>query len=166
MRNLFKRLVSGVVTLAVMSVSAVSAFAADIEANDNETTEAQECIMLTVTSEGITSTQSNENVPRSTISGYAYGYINKKDHSVTVDVEGSGIGGMGVTIRTSSSWNGEMRCAMFDNEGNFPFMNKKILSNGETYFNDLLTVNPAYYVFSFLDIPEGESVHVWIWVYG
>lgn len=163
-----KRLISTVLCILVLSFIPFSAFATKPLSEDNAIPELLDCITLEVTSDGIASATNlaGENIARSSISRYGYGYLTSSSHGVTIYPEGSGIGGMGVTIRTSSSWNGYMACHMFDSEGNVQFEYQAISSNGERYFNDLLTVNPSFYCFNFLGIPDGVAVNVWIWIYG
>lgn len=166
MKKIFKRFVPFLISIVMLSCATATAFA--YETTYPSDLDVKDCITLEVTSEGIVSATNMDGqvVPMSSISGYGYSYLTSSDHAFIIYPEGSGIGGMGVTIKTSSSWNGYMSCHMFDNEGNVQFMDQAIYSNGEKYFNDLLTVNPGYYIFNFLGIPNGVAVNVWIWIYG
>lgn len=168
MKNLFKRLVSGVVTLVVMSFSAMSAFAADVETNDIETAEEQECIMLTVTSEGITSvTDANgERSVTGSISGYGYSCLRSNSTGLWIYTEGEGKCNMGITIKTQSSWDGTMTFFLCDGKGKVFCRDRPISSNKETVIPATSIEVASPYIFNFSGIPEGVEVHTWIWIYG
>lgn len=83
-----------------------------------------------------------------------------------VGVTAQGIGGMGITVKTSSSWSGYMTLLVIGRDGSIPLNDVKIPSNGETHFNDLLHYSTTGYAFQFTGIPEGRSVFVQIWIYG
>lgn len=169
MKNLFKLLVSGVVTLAVMSFSAVSAFATDVETNDIETAEARECIMVTATSEGITSiTDANgEDVDGRAISGYGYACLRKTGDSFLIYTDEDGYGKAKFTIKTQcNSWNGYTNCSIFNDLGTAITESTPVRTNGETIiWSDKTELNPIFYLFKFRDIPDGAEMHTWIWIY-
>lgn len=169
MKNLFKLLVSGVVTLAVMSFSAVSAFATDVETNDIETAEARECIMVTATSEGITSiTDANgEDVDGRAISGYGYACLRKTGDAFIIYTDEDGYGKAKFTIKTQcNSWNGFTSCSIFDDKGVDIITSRAVWSNDETIISSEKTeLNPVFYLFTFKGIPEGAEMHTWIWIY-
>lgn len=160
-----KRRILGILLSAMFVLSfGTTAFAAET----GETNEAK-CYNLEVTSEGvssITDAEGNTVSPRSTISGYEQTTLSGDPAGIVVYVDSSGWGGMGVTVKASSSWNGYMNLDILSSEGDIPAQGKAVYSNGETYLNDLFHYNPPYYLFSFRGIPSGQSVFVQIWVYG
>ncbi len=161
-----KRFISVAIAMVMMLVMcSTTAFAAETPEADASTTKE---ITLAVTSEGVVSTESTDGdfSIQSWISGYEQKTISQGDPGVLVWVDGSGWGGMGVTIESSSSWSGNMYVHMLGEDGSVPFSNKAVYSNGISYFNNLDTHNPAYYVFNFTGIPAGQTVFVKIWIYG
>lgn len=165
MKNTKTRRIIGVLMALVLCIGLTStAFAAEPPENNEA-----KCYTLEVTSEGITSVKDdvgNEVSPRSSISGYEQATISGDPAAVFVYPKSSGWGGMGVTIKTSSSWNGYMNLDILGEDGSVPLEGKSVYSNGETKVNNLWHYNPAYYLFSFRGIPSGQSVFVQIWVYG
>lgn len=150
-------------SLFVLSFS-TTAFASEIDNIDNT-----KCYNLEVTSEGISSItdENGDSVsPYSTISGYEQATLTNDPAGVQVFIDSSGWGGMGVTVKASSSWNGYMNLDILSPDGDIPAQGRSVYSNGETYLNNLFHYNPPYYLFSFRGIPSGQSVFVQIWVYG
>lgn len=168
MKHFFRLILATTTLVASLSLMSVPTFATEVDTINDNVNNAGEAITLELTSEGIVSASASSKgiMPYSSISGYEQQTINSSDHGVIVFTSGSGIGGMGVTIKASSSWNGDMTVHMAGYDGSTPFMNAKVTANGTTYFNNLITTNPAFYLFNFLDIPSGVSVFVQIWVYG
>lgn len=167
MKGIYRRILAILMAIAICSCMSLTAFAAETEASQNAT-----CYTLEVTSDGVSSCHdgNGEEVllvsPRSTISGYdsetLYG---GNVAAVQVIVQASGWGGMGATVKTSSSWNGYMSLDIFDSDGVVNREQVAVYSNGETYFNDMKHYSPSFVMFSFKGIPSGESVFVEIWVY-
>lgn len=148
-----------------------TAFAAESETASDTTPEAT-CYSLEVTSNGVASITDEDGnevdsiSPRSSISGYNQATLTGDPVGVSVFVDSSGWGGMGVTVKASSSWSGYMNLDIIGSDGKVPLQGKSVYSNGETKVNNLYHYNPDYYVFSFRGIPSGQSVFVQIWVYG
>lgn len=169
MKNLFKRLVSGVITLAVMSFSAMSVSATDVGTNNVETAEARECIMVTATSEGITSiTDTNgEDISGRSISGYGYACLRPNSCSFLIYTDYDGYGKPKFTIKTQcNSWNGYTDCAIYNDSGTAITESTPVRANDETIIKAKNTDwNPIFYLFIFKDIPEGVEMHTWIWIY-
>lgn len=159
-----KRFISVAMTMVMMLLMcSTTAFAAETPAVDTSTVKE---VTLELNSDGIVSADGDFSI-LSTISGYEQKTISSSDSAILVWTDGSGIGGMGVTVETSSSWSGYMSTNMLDTfNGKVPFQNYAIYSNGTTYFNNLTTYNPAYYIFTFAGIPSGQTVFVKIWIYG
>ncbi len=103
---------------------------------------------------------------RSSISGYEQLTMTSNPTGVIVYVDSSGIGGMGATVQTSSSWDGYMSLDVFDSNNKLYCEDVAISSNGTKYFNNWLHYSPSWVWFSFKGIPSGQSVFVKIWVYG
>ena len=168
MKNITKRIACIVAAmLMICTCVGTTAFAAEPE----ETSEAT-CYNVEFTSDGVQSiTDETGNAVDSptllsTISGYGDGTLTNDPDGFIIYVDSSGWGGMGVTVKASSSWNGYMSLDIVGEDGSVPAKQRAISSNGETYLNDLFHYNPAYYLFSFRGIPSGQSVYVQIWVYG
>ena len=129
-----------------------------------------------LTSEGIASitNEDGSKVPastRSSISGYEQTNISGNPAGVFVYPTASGIGGMGATVQSSSSWNGFMSLDILSSDGLTSATGMAVPSNGEwklndVYANGITHYSPAYLLFSFKGIPAGQSVSVKIWVYG
>lgn len=133
------------------------------------------CYNLEVSSNGVVScTDENGNEvptisPRSSISGYGSGSLSSSNPAIIIYPQASGIGGMGVTINTSSSWSGYMKLtavAHYASSNATLINNYAVSSNTEVYFNDLLHRSPGYIMFAFDGIPSGKTVNTQIWVYG
>ncbi len=150
--------------IILFTLSATTAFAAE------PSTEAV-AYNMEITSNGIVSiTDENGNAAPasvySTISGYEQKTLTGDPAGVIVYVSASGIGGMGVTIETSSSWNGYMSLDILGSDGSTPASGISVYSNTTKYLNNLMHYSPAYFLFSFRGIPSGQSVFAKIWVYG
>lgn len=169
MRNIKRRILSLALSAVVACMSfGTTAFAAEPTEQLDAT-----CYNVELTSEGITSiTDQNGNtidpysVTRSSISGYESDTLSGDSCGVQVFVDANGWGGMGITVKTSSSWSGYMNLDVLGDDGNAPLTGKAIYSNGETQFSNLWHYTPMYYLFSFRGIPSEQSVSVQIWVYG
>lgn len=84
-----KKVISLIVTLAMMLSLSFSAFASEIPA---------------IPDISVSDVYYNTIAPRSTIGGYAQGTISKSNpHIVVYSENASGIGGMGVTVKLSRS---------------------------------------------------------------
>ena len=170
MKKIIKRSLGLVMAMVMACMCMVTtAFAAETE-TDNAP-EAK-CYNLEVTSDGIESVVDEDGnkvdpgLLRSSISGYNQATISGDPVGVLVFVSASGVGGMGITVKASSSWSGYMSLDMIGSNGSIPLSGKAVYSNGETQVNNLQHNSPSYYVFSFRGIPSGQSVFVQIWVYG
>lgn len=171
MKSLIKRWVAIFLVATMCLVTGATAFAAE-----PETTESATCYNLEVSSDGIVScTDENGNEvstisPRSSISGYGSDTLSSSNPAIVIYPDASGIGGMGITIKTSSSWNGYMKLiavAQYSSSSYATLIDDyAISSNTEVYFNDLLHRSPGYIMFAFDGIPSGKTVSAQIWVYG
>ncbi len=164
MKTLRKRILA--IFMATIMCVATGVTASAAEPGDMEATRYD----LEVSSEGIVScTDENGNSvsnisPRSTISGYTNGTVNRNNPMLVLypDVA-TGIGGMGVTIKTSSSWKGNFNVtigAHYVSGMNTVLQNASISSNAENYFEDLMHRAPGYLVFTFGNIPVNTNVKV------
>ncbi len=155
--------------VAIMLVLALgtTAFAAEVEEPCDAT-----AYNVELTSDGVASITDEDGNPvsdsvlRSSISGYDQDTLTANNPGIAVYVNSSGIGGMGATVETSSSWNGYMSLDVFDSNGKIYCEDFAIYSNGTKYFNNWLHVSPSWVLFSFKGIPSGQSVFAKIWVYG
>ena len=168
MKNIKKRILSISLSAMVMCmILGTTAFAAEPEKTVDAT-----YYNVELTSDGITSITDengnaiNPNSLTSSISGYDAGTLTGDPDGIQVVVNSEGWGGMGVTIKASSSWNGYMSLDMLGDDGHTPLTGAVVHSNSETYFNNLWHYSPMSYLFSFRGIPAGQSVYVQIWVYG
>lgn len=167
MKNLFRRLVLGIVAFMLMSLNVETAFATSVETNDMELANA-ECIELTLTSEGITSVTdaSGENLARGAIYGYGYGCLSSNSTGIVIYPDGNEVRNMSITIKTQSSWNGIMALYLADNEGRELIRKRAVYSNDEgDVITGLTSYNPGFFLFVFDGIPAGVEVHTWIWIY-
>lgn len=167
MKNIVKRFLAIVMAMAMCVCFASTAFA--------DEPESEKCVSaytVEATSEGISSIvdeNGNEVLPsvmRSYIFGYAQGTVTSSKSHIPVYPETVSSGGMGITVKASSSWNGDMYLTVIGQDASVPLDNARVSSNGETYFNNLWHTTTSAYGFAFTGIPEGQSVYVQIWVYG
>lgn len=110
-------------------------------------------------------------MPMSSISGYAYKRVRKGDNGIIIPINGSGIGGMGITIKTASSYQGNIEyygTLLTD----IPFtwasdIEGKVSSNGEKVWNNLTHATGNNFEYGiFFDMPAGVEMDVWVWIYG
>lgn len=163
-----KRILGTIMTAILLVMSfGTTTFAAEPATTPDATFYTLEC-----TSEGVVSITDedgnavSDSVLRSSISGYEQETMTTDPAGVIVYVQSSGIGGMGATVETSSSWNGYMSLDVFDSNGKVYCEGVAVSSNGSKYFNNWLHYSPSWVWFSFRGIPSGQSVSVQIWVYG
>lgn len=166
-----KKILCAVLVLAMMMSLSVTAFAAEpVNTTNNDVKATKYSVELD--SNGIVSV-SDENgniMPRSSISGYQNGDVTSNSSGFIVWVDSSGIGGMGVTVKTSCpEWNGTVTFYLVSDRGSVAVNGDNITTNGETYYENLihgLPGTPAYYLANFNGIPDGYTIHVDIWIYG
>lgn len=169
MKCLKTRIIGALMSLMLCVGFAITGLATPTFAAESTETNKAQCYTFEVTSDGIASVSDengNEISTYSSISGFEQGTISSNPDGIIVYPTSSGWGGMGVTIKASSSWSGYMNLDIAGSDGNVPLKGKAVYSNGQTVVNNLWHYNPSYYVFSFRGIPSGQSVFVQIWVYG
>lgn len=160
-----------ILALALVLSLSVHAFAAEVTSDVKTDVEAT-MYNLEVTSKGIISvSDENGNVlPRSSISGYASGDVSRDSTYFLVWVNSSGIGGMGVTVKTSCpNWDGTIRFDLVSDRGSKAITEEYITTNGTKEFHNLLhglPSTPSYYLANFSGIPEGYTVNAQVWIYG
>lgn len=170
MKLLMKRTFAIFMAVVMCLFTGVTSFAAE-----TQPTEKAKCYNLEVSSTGVIfCTDENGNEvpyisPRSSISGYGNDSISTENPAIVIYPDASGIGGMGITVKTSSSWNGYMKLiagAQYMGSISTIINNYAVYSNGETYFNNIMHSFPGYIVFVFDGIPSGVIVNTQIWIYG
>lgn len=166
-----KRRIIAIFLVTIMCLTtALTSFAAEPKISERAN-----CYNFEVSSEGIMSCKdingneiSNPFSARAML-GYNNGTLSHSKNFVVVDADDAVIGTMGITVQTSSSWNGDLLMyATVNNSstgGEF-IKDYNISSNEEVYFNDLWYVGPFSLVFLFSGIPQGVTVNVQVWVYG
>lgn len=165
MKNLKKRLFSFLLAATLLCVGFVTPTYAAETGKDAE----PKCYTIEVSSNGVESISDESGYDISTcssISGYNQRSIKPGDAGITISATSSGWGGMGVTIETSSSWNGKMKANMVDSDGRHFFEGREVPSNDNTKITGLWHYNPAYYYLTFGGIPSGQSVFIKVWIYG
>ena len=175
MKKFFSILLAMVMTFSLFA----TAFAAEPAVDSNNENNAT-MYNVVLNSDGIVSV-SDENgdivplsdgesdiMPLSSISGYNKANLTSSSHGFLVWVDASGIGGMGVTVKTTcSTWkNGTITFNLVANTGANPIKDAHISSNGETKWNNLLHGSPAYFLADFSGIPSGHTVTAEVWIYG
>ena len=141
-----RKRILGTLMSAIMLVMAfgTTAFASEVEKPCDAI-----AYNLELTSDGVASITDEDGNPvsdsvlRSSISGYEQATMTTDPTGVIVYVDSSGIGGMGATVETSSSWNGYMSLDVFDNNGKIYCEGVAVSSNGTKYFNNWLHVSPV-----------------------
>lgn len=165
-----KRIIAILLATIMCFTTAVTSIAAEPEISEKAT-----CYNFEVSSEGIMSCKdisgnevSNPFSARAML-GYNNGTLSYNKNLVIVDADDATIGTMGITVQTSSSWNGDllMYATINNSSSGGKFIEDyEISSNEEVYFNDLWYIGPFSLVFVFSGIPQGQTVNVQIWVYG
>lgn len=151
-----KKLISAIVALAMIFALSCTAFAAELPED-------------TPSVGPVVSTDASDEVsPRSTISGYAKGTISKDSPHVTIfPSEASGWGGLGVTVKLTCSQNLTLELYILEYDTYRLVLDDGIVrTNQENYFNDLQHRSGYYYIFTFVNIPEGVTIDYEIWMYG
>ena len=160
-------------TLLLSAIIAVSAFAMPVSAAEVDTLSTSE--KSSVTNAVLNVDGSIASVTRSSIDGYAHVTLSSSNPSFILWPNGSGVGGMGITVNTYSSSNAYCPLIMRGNDGSDPFsfyQNERdhtvCLNQRGQEFKDarIYTTNPAYYSVSLKSIPAGVSVDFEIWIYG
>ena len=126
---------------------------------------------VVLNSDGIVSVSDERGniMPLSSISGYQNGNVTNGSPGFLVWVDASGIGGMGVTVKTScSNWSGTITFDLMGDNGHYPIESEHIPTNGEKQFHNLMhgLPVPAYYLASFSGIPVWYTVYAQVWIYG
>lgn len=169
MKKTVKRLLSIVLSIMlILGATGVQAFAADATDTDNVTLNTVE-----LTSEGIVQVTDDEGDPldpspliESSISGFKQATLNEDPAFVFVVTNATWFGGMGITVKTFSSWSGYMSMDVVTSDGDLPLSGRAVYSNGEVQYHDLVHYSPSFMIFKFSGIPSDQSVFVQIWVYG
>lgn len=175
MKKLFSILLTLIMTISISA----TAFAAETT-HDFTKTKTPTMYNVALNSEGIISISDKEGntlrdlenansiMPLSSISGYNNGNLTSSSKGIIIRVSAEGIGGMGVTVKTScSTWtNGTITFNLIADTGANPIQNAKISSNGETKWSNLMHGSPAYFLADFSGIPSGHTVYAQVWIYG
>ena len=157
MKRNFKRICSLLVALVLCFSFMTSASAAEVE---KTSTENADVYTFEVSKDSTTL------ISRSSVSGYNQKYVTSNDGGLIIECNGSGIGGMGITIETSCSQ------GTFDIDftggpfiGNASTINGTITSNDHLEIKNLMQNNIDEYLIAFR-VPAGKSVFVKVWIYG
>lgn len=165
MKN-FKRLIA-VFLAVVMTLSFTVAVSAAEVSDDSQQAQV---ITYEVTSEGVQVADDVNNQARSSISGYAQKTLTAgiNNEWVEIPVTASGVGGMGITIKTFSSWSGYTSLLINSNMGDVYVSDYALYSNDNdgVEFHNLVHYCPRTIEVTLMGIPAGESVFVQVWVYG
>lgn len=115
----------------------------------------------------VNSRENSDIMPISSISGYARKNITSNDSYIEVSVSSEGTGGMGITIKTTSSSSGSIEFAGFSISGNASQISGSIpINNGEMQFHDLYHNGSVGLYYILFTVPAGVSVDVQVWIYG
>ena len=157
MKNL-KRICSLVFALTLCLSLTTMVSAAEIP---NEAAPNGESYTFEVTSDGT-------RIVRSSIWGSASKTLTShgSDNGIFISCNGTGWGGMGITIDTHcSQTNSQMTFAGTSTIGFGSDISGSISTNGHIEFHDLTQIDLKEYMIAF-DVPEGVSVYVDVWIYG
>ncbi len=166
MKKFSKRFIALLMAIVTTFCITITASAAEIEPNTSKEPKAHH-IEYEVTSEGVDSVTYDGIVqPRSSISGYENATFEGGGGQILViPVVSSGVGGMGITVKTSSSWNGYVSMRITD--GDIDYVNNYAMpSNGERQFHNLTHYSPMNIGVLIYGIPAGKSMRIDVWVYG
>lgn len=162
--KLTRRLFSCLLALALCLSMSVSAFATEIETVDNT-------VAPVVYKDNMDASSGDDSgiMPLSSLSGYAYQRIYKGNHIMFIDCDGSGIGGMGITIKTDCSTVNPIKvvghvadgCGFASEIKSTPMTTKQ-----ELKLNNLSHMGLSRYIIAF-DIPDGTpEFDAYVWIYG
>ncbi len=121
---------------------------------------------LSVSAESINSPSGTFST-NSSISGYEQANLTKDKAAMLIYVDAEGIGGAGITVKTSCSAHYRIGLSVFS-----PDMSEAVCDNitfytdSEVQFHDLIQMGGNPYVVILHDIPEGVTVFTQVWVYG
>lgn len=121
-----------------------------------------------VEAQAVASAEDSGIMPLSSVSGYARKTLTKGNNMILVECDGEGIGGMGVTIRATSSSGGSVSFsgASYGSYSGASDISGSVVLNGpDKEFHGLWHNQLAYYAIVF-DIPDGVSIDVQVWIYG
>ena len=167
MKKLFSFLLA---TIMIVSVCSAQTFAAEVKPEAENTATKATMYNIELNSEGIVSVTdiNGKELEESSISGYAQGNVTSTSTGFIVDVDASGMGGMGVTVKTTcSTWqNGTIKFTLANNYGDVVIRGEDIPSNGERKFEGLFHISPSYFSASFQGIPSGHTIFAQVLIYG
>ncbi len=117
---------------------------------------------LTCSAEGINPMSIN-----STISGYQQKLIAPASSSIEIECTGSGIGGMGVTVETSSDMTVILSMSLYEySTGRIVLDHVQIMTNDHVEFHDLLHYGGGTFSIQFHNVPDGVAFNCQTWIYG
>lgn len=155
-KNNVKRIVSLLLALVLCFSFATSASAAEISTPQKNT----ELYTFEVTKDGTSL------VARSSVSGYNQKSITTNDHNIVINCNGSGAGGLGITIETSCSQTYEINYAGSSTIGYGDSISGKMTTNDHKEFHGKWQDTLTQYVIGF-SAPNGRaSYFVKVWIYG
>lgn len=157
----FKRILSTLLVLTLCLSLSSSVFAADT--TTNKAAEEKNLIgeyTFEVSGDGTVT-------PKSSVSGYNQKTVTAGNNGILIDCNGQGIGGMGITIETSSSSsNSYIDYAGAPTIGSASNVSGKIWMNDHIELKSNLWHNNLGEYFLAFGVPSGQSMFVKVWIYG
>ena len=163
MNKKFRRILSALLTLTLCFSLSSSVFAASAKGNE---TAAQKNLIgeytFEVSGDGTV-------MPLSSVSGYNQKTVTAAEgnNGISIDCNGQGVGGMGITIETScSNGNYQMEYAGSSVIGSASNISGRIWTNDHIELKSNLWQNNLGQYFVAFGVPSGVSVFVKVWIYG
>ena len=162
MNKIKKRIFSVLLTLALCLTCAMPTFAAEkAPAEASSTEKTAKLYTFEVNGDAETS------VARSSISGYNQKSLTSRISIIEIPVSSSGLGGMGITIKTSCSGNYQLDYIGYVSGGEPASDISGSMSSNDTVEYNGLWHGPGTSEYTLLfGIPQGVSVLVQVWIYG
>ena len=165
MKKFLNRIIAVIMAITLTFGISIPALAADTDVKNNDKPIAHH-VEYEVSSNGLETVTYDGIQTCSSISGYENATFEGGGGQILViPVVSSGVGGMGITVKTSSSWNGYVSMRITD--GDIDYVNNYAMpSNGERQFHNLTHYSPMNIGVLIYGIPAGKSMRIDVWVYG
>lgn len=155
-KNTIKRICSLLLALVLCFSFVTSASATEISTSQK----CAEMYTFEVTQDGASV------VGQSSVGGYNQKSITTNDHNIVINCNGSGAGGLGITIETSCSQTYEISFAGASSIGHGDAISGKMTTNDHKEFHKKWQDTLTQYVIGFSSPNGRDSYFVKVWIYG
>lgn len=166
MKKFLNRIIAVIMAITLTFGISIPALAADTDVKNNDKPIAHH-VEYEVSSNGLETVTYDGIQTCSSISGYENAtFTGGGGHMIVVPVVSSGVGGMGITVKTSSSWSGYVSMQIKSDDDVVYVNNYAMPSNGERKFNNLKHYSPMNVGVLIKGIPAGKTMRIDVWIYG